>query len=68
MLVLSRKKGEKILMPGLDIEIEVVEIRGNKVRLGITAPDDVNILRGELTSQPSDADAPKDDPNQSEGE
>jgi carbon storage regulator len=47
MLVLTRKNGEKIVIGG-DIEITVVEIRGNHVRLGIEAPKEVSVLREEL--------------------
>ncbi len=47
MLVLSRKKQESILI-GKDIAITVVEISGNRVRLGITAPVGVTIMRHEL--------------------
>lgn len=47
MLVLSRKKSEKIII-GDDIEIMVVEIRGDKVRLGCLAPPDVSIHRQEV--------------------
>ena len=48
MLVLSRKKGEDVLIPQLDIVITVLEARGGKARLGITAPSDVKIIRREL--------------------
>jgi carbon storage regulator len=47
MLVLSRKLNESIVIDG-DIEITVVSLRGNQVRLGIKAPDSVGILREEL--------------------
>jgi len=47
MLVLTRKEGERIAL-GDDIVVTVVSIQGNKVRLGVTAPDDVTIRRGEL--------------------
>ena len=47
MLVLSRKVGEVIHI-GNGIHLTVVEIRGDKVRLGIEAPKDVSIWRGEL--------------------
>jgi carbon storage regulator len=47
MLVLSRKRGEKLVI-GNGITVTVVEVVGNRVRLGIEAPDDVRILRGEL--------------------
>lgn len=47
MLVLSRQKDESIVI-GDDIEIVVVDIRGNKVRLGITAPKDIPVHRREI--------------------
>ena len=47
MLVLSRKQNEKVLIDG-GITVEVLQIQGNKVRLGITAPSDVKVMRGEL--------------------
>ncbi len=51
MLVLSRKRDEKILLKINDeesIELTVVRIDANKVRLGIQASDNVTILRSEL--------------------
>lgn len=50
MLVLSRKEGESILIPDLNIEIRVVKLRGGRVSLGLTAPADHSIVRGELCS------------------
>lgn len=47
MLVLSRKKNESIVIAG-DIVITVVEVRGDKVRLGIEAPKDVPVHRQEI--------------------
>ncbi len=47
MLVLSRKKDEKIVI-GDNISIMVVEIRGDKVRLGIEAPRDISVHRREV--------------------
>jgi carbon storage regulator len=47
MLVLSRKKNESIVINN-DIVITVVEIRGDKVRLGIVAPKDVPVHRQEV--------------------
>lgn len=47
MLVLSRKREESIVI-GDDITITVVEVRGDKVRLGITAPLDVAVHRKEV--------------------
>ncbi len=48
MLVLSRKRNEQIRVPDLDLTITVLEIRGNTVRLGIMAPEDVAVYREEL--------------------
>ena len=47
MLVLSRKKDEKIVI-GDNISITVVEIRGDKVRLGIEAPREISVHRREV--------------------
>ena len=47
MLVLSRKKNESIVI-GDNIVVKVVEVHGNRVRLGIEAPADVVVHRGEL--------------------
>jgi carbon storage regulator len=47
MLVLSRKVGETICI-GQDIRVVVVEIRGDKIRLGIDAPKDITVHRQEV--------------------
>lgn len=47
MLVLSRKKNESIIIND-NIEIVVVEIRGDKVRLGVEAPKDIPVHRNEV--------------------
>ena len=47
MLVLSRKRDEKIII-GDNITIMVIEIRGDKVRLGIEAPENITIHRQEV--------------------
>lgn len=47
MLLLSRKKGEEIFI-GDNIVITVTEIRGDKVRLGITAPVEIPVHRAEV--------------------
>lgn len=47
MLVLSRKKGQSIMI-GRNIEISIVDIQGDQVRLGINAPRDVTIHRKEV--------------------
>ena len=48
MLVLSRKVREQICLPGLDVVVTVLEVCGGKVRLGITAPDEIAVVREEL--------------------
>ena len=52
MLVLSRKEGETICIGG-NIEVTVLSTSGNRVRLGIAAPQDVNIVRKELVKHAS---------------
>lgn len=47
MLVLSRQKNESIVI-GDDIEINIVDVRGGKVRLGITAPRETPVHRREI--------------------
>lgn len=47
MLVLSRKKDESIVIND-DIVITIVEIRGDKVRLGIEAPKEISVHRREV--------------------
>lgn len=47
MLVLSRKKDERIVIGG-NIVITVIDVRGDKVRLGIEAPSDVPVHRQEI--------------------
>ena len=47
MLVLSRKRQETIVIDG-QIKVTIIQVRGNQVRLGVEAPQDVSILRSEL--------------------
>ena len=47
MLVLSREKDESIMI-GDDVEIFIVNINGNRVRLGITAPREISVHRREV--------------------
>ncbi len=54
MLVLSRKLGEEILI-GDDVRLIVYHIGGNRVRLGISAPDGVPIYRDELLKHGGEA-------------
>ncbi len=48
MLVLSRKCGEKIVIPDQNITLTVLEIRGDRIRLGISAPANVPVHRQEV--------------------
>jgi carbon storage regulator len=50
MLVLSRHPGETIQITGngIDIKLMLVEIRGDKARIGIEAPRDITIMRSEI--------------------
>lgn len=48
MLVLSRKEGEEFLFPELDIVVRVLKVRGRAISIGIEAPQEFRIARGEL--------------------
>ena len=50
MLVITRKSGEQICL-GDDVTITVLEIAGSTVRLGIEAPSEVPIFRGEIWAE-----------------
>ena len=52
MLVLSRKVDQEIVIDG-NIKIRVLKIKGNTIRLGVEAPQDVHIARGELEKRDS---------------
>jgi carbon storage regulator len=47
MLVLSRQKDESIMI-GDEVEVTIVDVRGDKVRLGITAPKEIPVHRKEV--------------------
>ncbi|MBR0225620.1 MAG: carbon storage regulator CsrA [Thermoguttaceae bacterium] len=47
MLVLSRKKNESVFVNG-NIRVVIVDVRGDKVQLGIEAPNDVTVYRSEV--------------------
>ena len=51
MLVLSRKIGERMVVPDCDLTITVVAVEGNKVRLGFSAPKEVAVFREEIWRQ-----------------
>jgi len=48
MLVLSRKRGERIVISEQEIVVTVLEVRGEQVRLGISAPANVSVHRQEV--------------------
>jgi carbon storage regulator len=48
MLVLSRKLGERVLVPQCGLSVTVVAIDGNVVRLGFTAPSELGVYREEV--------------------
>ena len=50
MLALTRKKGESIMINN-DIEISILEIRGDQIKIGISAPKDVPVYRKEVYNQ-----------------
>jgi carbon storage regulator len=50
MLVLSRKPGERIVMPSLELALTVVSVEGNRVRLGFAAPKKLAVHRKEAAS------------------
>jgi carbon storage regulator len=56
MLVLSRKTGQRVVVPSCGLTVTIVSIEGDKVRLGFSAPREVSVLREELLhagSQPN---------------
>ncbi len=80
MLVLSRQRDESIMI-GDDVEILIVDVRGDKVRLGITAPKNIPVHRREIydaiqrekataqpEAQPKQDGLQKDDKQQDSGE
>jgi carbon storage regulator CsrA len=60
MLVLSRHRNEKVVLPGLGATIQVLDIRRGVVRLGIVAPPEVIVLREELVGKPRREADPKE--------
>jgi carbon storage regulator len=50
MLILSRKAGDSLMIDG-GVRIVVLGVEGSSVRLGIDAPTDVRVLRGEILKQ-----------------
>lgn len=50
MLALTRKKGESLMINN-NVEVTILEIRGDQIKLGISAPKDVSIYRKEVYLQ-----------------
>lgn len=55
MLVLTRREGERVVI-GADVVVEIVEVRGDRIRLGITAPRSVAVHREEVKRAIDEAD------------
>ena len=51
MLVLSRKIGERIVVPQCKLVVTVIATKGKAVRLGISAPEDIPVYREEVWQQ-----------------
>lgn len=54
MLALSRKQGEAIMI-GNDIEITILEVKGDQIKIGISAPKSVPVYRKEIYAQIQEA-------------
>ena len=62
MLVLTRKIGERIIIDNR-IVVEVMAVQGQRIRLGVTAPADVSIMREELVKADAVANGPESAPS-----
>jgi carbon storage regulator len=51
MLVLGRKAGEKIVVPDCEVTFTILEVRGHRVRVGISAPASTAVYREEVWRQ-----------------
>ena len=49
MLALTRKKGESLIIDG-KIEVKILEVHGDKVRIGVNAPKEITVFREEIYS------------------
>ncbi len=67
MLVLSRQRDESIMI-GDDVEIIIVDVRGDKVRLGITAPKSIPVHRREIYDAIQREKAEKKEPQKQQGQ
>lgn len=53
MLVLTRRPGQKIFI-GEDITVEIIDVRGKTVKVGVTAPRDIEIKRDDMNEGKTD--------------
>jgi len=54
MLVLTRRIGEDVILPGVRVRITLLSVSGGRIRLGVAAPRAVEVLRGELAAGEAD--------------
>lgn len=54
MLVLTRKAGESIVIDN-EIEVKIISIQGDQIKVGITAPKNIEVLRKELVEEVTDS-------------
>ena len=55
MLILTRRVGETLIIDD-DVEVQILGVKGNQVRIGIEAPDDVSVHREEIYQKINDTD------------
>jgi carbon storage regulator len=67
MLVLTRKINQSIMI-GDEIEITVLAVSGEKVRIGIEAPRDISVFRQEVLDSMEESDRPKSPPDPPDSE
>jgi carbon storage regulator len=58
MLILTRKKGESIVIPHANLVVTVLAVKGNQIRLGFSAPDHMSILRQEVWEREKEGRSP----------
>ncbi len=61
MLILTRRAGETLII-GDDVHVKVLEVKGQQVRIGVTAPRDVSVHREEIYQRIQQGQAPPGDP------